>query len=199
MTGGPVICFGQQPCGFFPKRFLYAKIVTARQLQQEIGGRIVFFFHDSDHDSRETLTLLKERHSGRDHSVNFRFQNRIQKEFSPLYAKRILHDWHGKMTRQLPNYVDQPLVDVFAGIGCDNPADFCLEMYRAMGLLENIGVERSSDPAFRQRACPVEDYFVDVKWEGETVRARFRDGKLWLHQGGDKFIAVLPQEFDAAR
>ena len=40
----PIICFGQQPCGFFPKRFLYAKIVTARQLQQEIGGEIVFLF-----------------------------------------------------------------------------------------------------------------------------------------------------------
>ena len=60
----PIICFGQQPCGFFPKRFLYAKIVTARQLQQEIGGEIVFFFHDSDHDPRETITILRERHSG---------------------------------------------------------------------------------------------------------------------------------------
>ena len=34
----PIICFGQQPCGFFPKRFLFAKIVTARRLQREIGG-----------------------------------------------------------------------------------------------------------------------------------------------------------------
>ncbi|PYL84779.1 MAG: hypothetical protein DMF23_05210, partial [Verrucomicrobia bacterium] len=79
----PIICFGQQPCGFFPKRFLYAKIVTARQLQQEIGGEIVFFFHDSDHDPRETITILRERHSGREHRVNFRFLNSIQKEFSP--------------------------------------------------------------------------------------------------------------------
>ena len=197
--GEPRICFGQQPCGFFPKRFLYAKIVTARQLQKEIGGRIVFFFHDSDHDHRETLTVLKEPHSGREHAVNFRFQNKIQKEFSPLYAKRILHDWHGKMARQLPNYVDRELVDVFAGINSDNPADFCLEMYRGMGLLENIRVERSGDSAFRQRACPVEDYFVDVTWEGETVRARYRDGKLLLHQGGDKFIEVPAQKFDATR
>ena len=27
----PVICFGQQPCGFFPKRFFHAKVVTALQ------------------------------------------------------------------------------------------------------------------------------------------------------------------------
>ena len=49
----PIICFGQQPCGFFPKRFLYAKIETARRLQKEIGGEIVFFFHDSDATRRD--------------------------------------------------------------------------------------------------------------------------------------------------
>ena len=195
----PVICFGQQPCGFFPKRFLYAKIVAARQLQREIGGEIVFFFHDSDHDPRETLTVLKELHSGREHAVNFRFQNRIQKEFSPLYAKRILHDWHGKMTRQLPNYVDRELVEIFAGINSNNPADFCLEMYRGLDLLDGIRVERSGDPDFRRRACSVDDYFVDVKWQEETVRARYRDEKLLLHQGGDKFIEVPSQEFDATK
>ena len=56
-----VIAFGQQPCGFFPRRFLVAKIRTARRLQAEIGGRIVFFFHDSDHDPRETRTILRHR------------------------------------------------------------------------------------------------------------------------------------------
>jgi hypothetical protein len=50
MSAGPIICFGQQPCGFFPRRFLFAKMQTARRLQQEIGGEIVFFYHDSDHD-----------------------------------------------------------------------------------------------------------------------------------------------------
>ena len=41
MSGGPVIAFGQQPCGFFPRRFLVAKIRTARRLQTEVGGRVV--------------------------------------------------------------------------------------------------------------------------------------------------------------
>src|SRR5260370_40240001 len=103
----PIICFGQQPCGFFPKRFLYAKIVTARQLQQEIGGEIVFFFNDSDHEPRETITILRERHSGREHCVNFRFLKWIQKGLSPLYTKRILAGWHSKMVRQLAQYVKQ--------------------------------------------------------------------------------------------
>ena len=39
MSGEPVIAFGQQPCGFFPRRFLVAKIHTARRLQAEMGGR----------------------------------------------------------------------------------------------------------------------------------------------------------------
>jgi len=195
----PIICFGQQPCGFFPKRFLYAKIVTARKLQAEIGGEIVFFFHDSDHDPRETITLLRERHSGREHSINFRFLNRIQKEFSPLYAKRILPDWHGKMVRQLPNYVERELAEKFGAIKSDNPADFCLQMYQQMNLLDGVRVERSSNPAFRKQAVTIDDYFVDVKWEGEIVRARCRDGKLLLHQGGDKFIELPWVEFEAAQ
>src|SRR3982750_4540447 len=132
----PVICFGQQPCGFFPKRFLYAKVVSARKLQSEIGGEIVFFFHDSDHDPRETVTKLREQHSGREHSINFRFLNGIQKQFSPLYAKRILADWHAKVGRQLPNYVADKLIEKFLEVTSDNPADFCLQMYEKMGLLD---------------------------------------------------------------
>src|SRR5207302_2960313 len=86
----PIICFGQQPCGFFPKRFLFAKIITARRLQKEIGGEIVFFFHDSDHDPRETITIVRDQRSGQDVALNFQFENSIQKKFSPLYAKRVV-------------------------------------------------------------------------------------------------------------
>src|SRR5205823_13732507 len=106
----PIICFGQQPCGFFPKRFLYAKIITARELQSQIGGEIVFFFHDSDHDPRETITVLREKRTGRERALNFHFANQVQKQFSPLYAKHILPDWRPKMLRQLPNYVERELV-----------------------------------------------------------------------------------------
>ncbi|PYI60736.1 MAG: hypothetical protein DMC59_02250, partial [Verrucomicrobia bacterium] len=67
----PIICFGQQPCGFFPKRYLAAKILTARHLQKEIGGEIVFFFHDSDHDPRETTTILRDQHTNEDVALNF--------------------------------------------------------------------------------------------------------------------------------
>ena len=195
----PVICFGQQPCGFFPKRFLWAKIVTARRLQREIGGEIVFFFHDSDHDPRETATVLRERRTGHEHSFNFQFANKVQKEFSPLYAKRLLPDWQEKTARQLPNYVGPDLVEHFKAVDAATAADFCHEMYGRMGLHDGIRVERSSDPQFRERAAAVDDYFVDVTWEGELVRARWRDGKLLLHKGGDNYLEIPSQDFSAAQ
>jgi hypothetical protein len=66
-----------------------------------------------------------------------------------------------------------------------------------MGLLDGIRVERSSDPEFRKRAATVDDYFVDVTWEGEIVRARWRDGKLLLHKGADRYIELPAQTFGA--
>jgi len=191
----PIICFGQQPCGFFPKRFLFAKVLAARRLQKEIGGEIVFFFHDSDHDPRETITILRDRNSNQEVALNFQFENRIQRQFSPLYAKCVLPEWQEKTARQLPNYVGQSLVTHFKEIKYSNVADFCLEMYKRMGLLEGIRVERSSSADFRTRAVVVSDFFVDQRYEGEIVRARYRDGKLLLHKGGDRFLEIPVGEF----
>jgi hypothetical protein len=47
---------------------------------------------------------------------------------------------------------------------------------------------RSSDPVVRRAACDVPEYFADVPYEGETVRARFAEGALKLHEGGDSFV-----------
>src|SRR5437660_11054168 len=145
----PIICFGQQPCGFFPKRYLVAKILTARRLQKEIGGEIVFFFHDSDHDPRETITIVRDKHSHRDVALNFQFQNRIQKQISPLHAKRVLPEWQEKTARQLPRYVSRFLAAHFKENRASNVANFCLEMYTRMGLLAGIRLERSSASDFR--------------------------------------------------
>src|SRR5258705_3189031 len=164
----PIICFGQQPCGFFPKRFLVAKILTARRLQKEVGGEIVFFFHDSDHDPRETTTILRDRNSTQEVALNFQFENRIQKQFSPLYAKRVLPEWQEKTARQLPNYVGQSLVTHFKEINCSNVAEFCLEMYKRMGLLEGVTVERSSSADFRTRAVAGSDQFVCHRYSCEN-------------------------------
>ena len=191
----PIICFGQQPCGFFPKRFLFAKITAARRLQKEIGGEIVFFFHDSDHDPRETITILRDQNSNQEVALNFQFENRIQKQFSPLYAKRVLPEWHEKTARQLPNYVERSLVEHFKETRCSNVADFCLEMYGRMGLLEGARVDRSSASEFRKRAVAVSDYFVDQPYEGEIVRARYRNGKFLLHKGGNRFLEIPGGKF----
>ncbi len=185
-----IICFGQQPCGFFPRRFLYAKIVTARRLAAELGGEIVFFCHDSDHDPRETQTILTHRKTGQQAKLNFPCDNKVQRKWSPLYAKTVSAEWRGGTARQLPAYVDTSAVEAFRGVGAVNAADFCLEMYARMGLLEGVRVVRSSDPAVRQAACEVADFFVDVPYEGETVRARWQDGALQLHEGGGVYRTV---------
>ena len=195
----PVICFGQQPCGFFPRRFLYAKIVTARRLREELGGEIVFFLHDSDHDPRETQTILTHRASGQRKPLNFTFADKVQRKWSPAFHKRVLPEWQANMARQLPAYVEAPAVAAFKEATGGNVADFCLEVYRRMGLLEGIRLVRSGDPAVRNAACDVPDYFVDVPYEGETVRARWQDGTLKLHEGGDAFVTLPPGEFTKAQ
>src|SRR6516225_7533918 len=106
MNSSPVICFGQQPCGFFPRRFLVAKIQTARRLQSELGGEIVFFYHDADHDSRETRTTLHHRKTGEPIQLNFAFDNQVQRKFSPLYLKRVRAEWQARTALQLRAYVD---------------------------------------------------------------------------------------------
>lgn len=191
----PIICFGQQPCGFFPKRFLVAKIFTARRLQREFGGEIVFFYHDSDHDPRETRTILRHRKTRDPAQLNFTFENKSQRKFSPLYAKRVAAGWQEKTTAQLTNYVEHPLINLFKKTSASTVADFCLEMYHHMGLLDGIKIVRSSDPDFRRAACDVAEYFVDVKHDNETVRARHADGKLTLHEGGDTYIELAPRNF----
>jgi hypothetical protein len=195
----PLICFGQQPCGFFPRRFLAAKVFTARRLQAEIGGEIVFFYHDSDHDPRETQTTLRSRATGDPSTLNFTFKNKIQRKYSPLFAKEVQALWRDNTARQLPAFVDQRWIAAFRSIEARNVADFCLEMYRSQGLLENIRVARSGDPAFRTAACDVTEFFVDVPYEGETVRARHVDGALQLHEGGSSFVTLPAMPFEKSQ
>jgi hypothetical protein len=195
MTPAPLICFGQQPCGFFPRRYLFAKIQTARRLQAELGGEIVWFCHDSDHDFRETRTTLRHRKTGEPIQLNFAFINQIQRKFSPLYLKCFQPEWHARTSQQLYAYVERCWVEAFASIATRNVAEFCVEMYRRMGLLEGVRVARSSDPAFRRAACAVDDYYVDVPYEGEIVRARWTDGGLKLYKGGDSFVSLPMTEY----
>ncbi len=195
----PVICFGQQPCGFFPRRFLYAKFVTARRLQQEIGGEIVFFYHDSDHDPRETQTILRHRKTDEPATLNFAFENKIQRKWSPLYLKRIPAGWAATTARQLGAYVAPERIEAFKATVGANAADFCLDLYRRLGLLDGVRIVRSSDPAVRLAACAVDDCFVDVPHAGEIVRARRIDGALKLHEGGESYLSLPPCDFGPAQ
>ena len=199
MSSGPVICFGQQPCGFFPRRFLVAKIQTARRLQRETGGEIVFFCHDSDHDPRETQTILHHGKTGAPATLNFAFENKLQRKFSPLHLKRVPAGWRDNTARQLPAYVAEPWVEAFRSNPATTVAEFCLEIYRRMGLLDGIRVVQSSDPVVRTAACEVTDFFVDVPHGGEIVRARFSGGALRLHEGGDRFTDLPLAPFGKAQ
>ncbi len=190
----PVICFGQQPCGFFPKRFFHAKVVTALRLRREVGGRIVYFCHDSDHDHRETTTPLVDVKTGTPKRLNFDHASKIQKNYSPLYIKRIQDGWQGRTARVLPCFVSPALVELFESVRAATVADFCLDMYRRLGILEGIQVVRSSDPEVRRRAVDIEDPFVDVEYAGEVVRARRKGGRLALHRGGGEYIELPDRE-----
>jgi hypothetical protein len=72
-------------------------------------------------------------------------------------------------------------------------------MYRQLGLLAGLRVMRSGDPAFRRRAAAVDDYFVDVTYEDELVRARISPAGLLLHQGGESYLRLPLQEYDATQ
>jgi hypothetical protein len=214
-TSSPIICFGQQPCGFFPKRYLIAKINTARALQEKIGGKIVFFYHDSDADYRETITLMKDLHTGADVRLNFTQENKLQKKHSPLYLKRIPVGWKPEILKQLPRFIHVPppspsgggikgegAIDLFKSVDAKFVADFCLEMYKKMNLLEGIEVMRSSNRNFRTSAIDIESGFVDVEYQGEIVRAKITPNpipntqypepntSLSLHEGGDVYTKI---------
>ena len=47
----------------------------------------------------------------------------------------------------------------------------------------------------RRAACAVDDFFVDVPYQGEVVRARWMAGELKLHEGGDHYLTLPPAEF----
>ena len=196
---GPIIAFGQQPSGFFPKRFFVSKIWTARRLQMEIGGEIVFFYHDCDHDPRETQTKLRSIRDGSLVSLNFTYESKLHKKYTPLYLKRVVPVWKANTVRQLPNFVKPELVELFKGVQAGTVADFCLEIYRGMGLLDGIKVVRSGDASFRNQATEVDDFFVDVDFQGETVRARKHGSGFALHQGGSSYLEVPVSHYDKAQ
>ena len=169
----PVICFGQQPCGFFPAGSSSPRSGRRGGLQAELGGEIVFFCHDSDHDPRETQTILRHRRTGAPLHAQFRLREQAAAQvlaaLPQARARRLARPHRAASCR--PSWTrrgSRPSAQIRAA----TVADFCLEMYRRMGLLDGIRVVRSGDPAVRRAACDVADFFVDVPYEGEIVRAR---------------------------
>ncbi len=166
-------------------------------MREKIGGQIVFFYHDSDADYRETITVMRDRNSGQEARLNFLQENKIQKKFSPLYAKRVPAGWKEEIKKQLPRFMGQRLIDLFMSAEAKTVADFCLEMYRKMELLEGVEFARSGDRVFRDAASDLsDDYFADVNYQGEIVRAQVSGGILKLHEGGGKYLSLPGQPIE---
>lgn len=197
----PVICFGQQPNGFFPKGFFVDKVLTARELQKQMGGKIVWFCHDSDHDYRETVTKIKtDRYPERFIRLNINQPSKFEKLFAPLYLKDIKPGWPEETANKLQPIIPKEAYEIFKSIqvkptpaplprgdsrespppegwpkaGVGNVADFCIAMYRALGWLEGIEIVRSSDPQFRSQALDIsnQDHYLDIEYKGAIVHAR---------------------------
>jgi len=196
----PVICFGQQPNGFLPKRFFYAKILKARKLQKDIGGSMVFFLHDSDHDPRETQTKIRSDEYKEGYATfNFRIDDRITRRWSPLAIKEFnpkSMDWIRKKVRDiLPSDVFENL----NGIKTTNVTRFCMEVYKRMGLLDEMEIVSSHYPGFRKKADLSEfgngdGFYFDTEYEGRTVRAEICEGTLRLHHGGQHYTKIREVE-----
>ncbi len=131
----PIICFGQQPCGIFPRRFLYAKIRTARRLQGEIGGEIVFFYHDSDHDPRETITILRDLRSGTEHPDQFQIREQAAASVFSALCQTGPAGMAGADRAATSRTLSRTRWSIASNkVEAKNVADFCLEMYRHLGL-----------------------------------------------------------------
>ncbi len=192
----PIIALGQQPNGFLPKKFFVAKIETARQLQKDVGGEIVLFWHDSDADHRETQVNLKGK------VFNFCYEGKAQRKWTPLADKEMMPGCMADIRQKISKLVPEQVLDAWDSNPEKKAGPFCLHMYRELGLLEGIKVMRSADPGFRRRAEVSGDgYFYDTEHEGVKVRAGIHEGRLRLHKGGGSYIDLgpVPERPDKAR
>jgi len=185
----PIICFGQQPNGVLPKNFFMAKLSAARKLQQEIGGKIIWFCHDSDHDPKETRTRIPvAQHPDGFVEVNFSFVNKTQRKFTPLAHKNVGD--LALMRETLRHHTNECVLQAFDAVTATTVSEFCIQMYQNLGLLDGIQIVRSSDKAFRMQAAvhgSETGWFYDVEHDAEIVRARLDHGRLSLHRGGDVY------------
>jgi hypothetical protein len=132
--------------------------------------------------------------------LNFIQENKLQKKFSPLYLKRIPAGWKEEILKQLPRFLPpappyeingkpaDSLKDIFERVNEKTVADFCLEMYRKMHLIDGIEIVRSSDKDFRLATSDITgEHFADLPYQGEIVRAKIENNKAALHEGGGKY------------
>jgi LmbE family N-acetylglucosaminyl deacetylase len=171
---------------------------TARRLQAEIGGEIVFFYHDSDHDPRETQTTLRNRQVRRAAHAQLHVREQAPAQVLPALRQarsRGLARQHGPPASGLR----RPAGSTPSGGWRRERGRLLPGDVRADGPARGGPRRALGGPAFRRAACDVADFFVDVPHEGEIVRARFVDGALQLHEGGGSFVTLPPMPFDKSQ
>jgi len=124
---------------------------------------------------------LRHRKTNEPAHLNFAFQNKIQRKFSPLRLKTIPSEWQGRTALQLPNFIAHPLIEVFGKVSANNVADFCWKCIGAWDCSTVFGLPAPAIRIFGARRATLR-ILVDVPYEGEIVRARFIDGGLKLHE-----------------
>ena len=90
-----------------------------------------------------------------------------------------------------------PLIDIFKkNFRLRTSPISAWKTYRGMELARGeMRVVRSGDAALRRAACDVSEFFVDVPYENEIVRARFANDAFQLHEGGNSFVTLPATAF----
>ena len=119
------------------------------------AGEIVYFCHDSDHDPRETRTILRHRATGEPRAPELRLRQQ-----APAQVLAALRSSGSPPTGTPGRWPSSRTTWTRPSSTCSarprrrRVADFCLDMYRGMGLLDGMrrrALERSGGPAPRVR------------------------------------------------
>ena len=117
------------------------------------AASIVYFCHDSDHDPRETRTILRHRKTGEPAQLNFAFDEQAPAQvlaaLPQAHRRRLARADRSGSSRTTSTI---PPIELFRKTSAATVADFCLEMYRGMGLLDGMrrrALERPGLPAAR--------------------------------------------------
>lgn len=163
----PIVCLSEQLSSFLPTKSLVRRIDAAKSLASRVGGKTILFIWDSWHRGTAETVLPGNRR------ISFEYYNNLQRDYTPFYLKNLDPVWWNRAKSKLDGIVPGKIINVLDNIKEDTAGNFCLKAYKKLGFLDNLEVVRSSDPEIRKKAKMFEDFYVEVSYKGEIVRARY--------------------------